>query len=106
LQNAFEALRKQGITALMNVASCESGCCVMDNQAASTQPPYIFFTDHLGFESGKQSVPKGGLFINHSLPTVEDKRLVISVLQEHGLNVEYDGSDFECIIIQPQKVVA
>ena len=109
---AFKALRKQGINARMSVKDCGNGCCIMDEKFLNAKGAYVYFTKHRGFESGNDSIPERGFYLQHGAVdewgnevslTDEQANLVVDTLRDNHINVSWSGDHTKGIRVDPQE---
>ena len=110
VKTAFRAIRKLGIAAKFNVAGCCRSCIAHDTGVEHGEDHQIVW--HYGGQGNRivwdggepyakhwlssGYVPENRMYLNHSL-TPENAELVLKTLRDHGLTVEWDGSEHRCI---------
>lgn len=103
IKEAFKELRRRDYLARAGVSGCCGSCIAAElhnKYADKVESGEMKGEDGapLGvwFESRYRDEP-GPIFINHDGPTDE----FVEVLEDHGLNVHWDGSPHMCIIVLP-----
>lgn len=112
VKTAFRAIRKLGISAKFNVAGCCRSCISFHAGVEHGEDHQVVW--HYGGQGnkivwdggepwvrgvwGNNYVPENRMYLNHSL-TPDNAELVLQALRDHGLTVEWDGSESQCIEI-------
>lgn len=109
---ASKALRKAGIKIHRNVQGCCRSCIGNDKFDSPTEP--ILW--HYGGQGNRISLSGdyvydtegnyvGGIYLNHSNLTDELKDKVVAIFTEHGIVLDWDKSDWSCVVVKPKLSV-
>lgn len=111
--NASKALRKAGIKIHRNVQGCCRSCIGSEKFDNPTEP--ILW--HYGGQGNRISLSGDyvytaegnfveSIYLNHSNLTDELKDTVVSIFEENGIVLDWDKSDWSCVVVKPKLSVA
>lgn len=118
---AVKVIRQNGIKVRRNVQSCCRGCVTPEQMGMKSETDPIVWTfggqgnattwNYAGamvYRNRRRGYGKTDivdtLYFNHSNLTPELGALVIDTFRAHGFQAEWDGSEYSCIEVYPNRV--
>lgn len=117
---AMREIRKNGVAAKYNVSGCCRSCISYEAGEEHGEDHQIVWHyggqgNRISWNSYGQAISKGSgwrgdsaygvAYLNHSL-TEDNAKMVVAVFERHGLTVDWDGSEWQCIgiVLNPSDV--
>jgi hypothetical protein len=110
---AMKEIRKNKVMARRNVSSCCRGC--VDLKVADDQAIIWHFGGQGGrfevlsegaYEPGWKGEEYDGVYFNHSgIAGTEKGQAVVEIFTKHGIVIEWDGSESQCIWVDFKQSV-